>query len=117
MGLTHYIFVRRDLPIGVMCAQITHAAGESGALYADPDDGRFRGAAAVVLEAKSEKHLNKIAEHLRQLDIQNVEVWETHGYYANQFMAIGIVPCNRTSALSEYQTLKSCYVDNPDEDE
>lgn len=27
--LTHYIIVRRDLPFGVACAQIAHAAGES----------------------------------------------------------------------------------------
>jgi hypothetical protein len=27
--LTHYVIVRRDLPFGVLCAQLTHAAGES----------------------------------------------------------------------------------------
>lgn len=27
--LTHYIIVRRDLPLGVVLAQVTHAAGES----------------------------------------------------------------------------------------
>lgn len=27
--LTHYIVVRRDLPLGVLAAQVTHAAGES----------------------------------------------------------------------------------------
>lgn len=29
MPLTHYVIVRRDLPFGQICAQITHAAGES----------------------------------------------------------------------------------------
>lgn len=28
-GLTHYLVVRRDLPVGVLCAQLAHAAGES----------------------------------------------------------------------------------------
>lgn len=32
--LTHYVIVRRDLTVGQVCAQITHAAGESAALYA-----------------------------------------------------------------------------------
>lgn len=27
--LTHYVVVRRDLPFGVICAQLVHAAGES----------------------------------------------------------------------------------------
>jgi hypothetical protein len=27
--LTHYVIVRRDLPFGTLCAQLTHAAGES----------------------------------------------------------------------------------------
>lgn len=29
MTLTHYIVVRRDLPFGVTCAMVAHAAGES----------------------------------------------------------------------------------------
>lgn len=33
--LTHYIVVRRDLPLGVMLAQVTHAAGESFYKLAD----------------------------------------------------------------------------------
>lgn len=30
---THYVIVRRDLPVGVLAAQITHAAGESFAAF------------------------------------------------------------------------------------
>lgn len=29
LDLTHYIVVRRDLPLGAVCSQIAHAAGES----------------------------------------------------------------------------------------
>jgi hypothetical protein len=35
-GLTHYIVVRRDLPFGVVAAQIAHAAGESFYAFALP---------------------------------------------------------------------------------
>jgi hypothetical protein len=36
MPLTHYIVVRRDLPFGVLAAQIAHAAGESFYAFALP---------------------------------------------------------------------------------
>jgi hypothetical protein len=109
--LTHYIFVRRDLPLGVLAAMVTHAAGESGALYADENDGRFRNASAVVLEAKNEKHLEKIGKHIWELGLDRVEIVENSGPYAGQFMAIGVVPCARDARLNDYQLLKSC-VDN-----
>jgi hypothetical protein len=111
LTLTHYVFVRRDLPLGVLAAMVTHAAGESGALYCDAYDGRFRGATAVVLEARNELHLDKIAENLRLMDIPCVEVWENSGPYAEQLMAIGVVPRERDARLNDYQLLKGC-VDN-----
>lgn len=109
--LVHYIFVRRDLPLGVICAQITHAAGESAHLYQD-ENGRFRGATAVVLEAKDQKHLKNIRNYLMDEDIQYIQVIESSEPYANQLMALGLVPTERTPLLSaklgEYQTLKTC---------
>ena len=36
MPLTHYIVVRRDLPFGILAAQIAHAAGESFYAFALP---------------------------------------------------------------------------------
>ena len=107
-NLTHYIFVRRDLPIGVLAAMVTHAAGESGALYADEYDGRFRLATAVVLEAKNERQLDNIAAFLHEEGIRCVEVWESEGPYAEQLMAIGVVPRERDDRLSKYQLLTSC---------
>lgn len=115
MSLIHYIVVRRDLPLGVVCAMVTHAAGESASLYEDPYDGRFRHAIAVVLEAKNEQALEETAELLRRNDIQCVEVWETDGPYDNQLMAIGLVPCERYEVgriLEPFQTLKK--LDNPE---
>lgn len=43
--LTHYIIVRRDLPYGVICAMVAHAAGESFYLYNRPSSSTFRAAA------------------------------------------------------------------------
>jgi hypothetical protein len=104
--LVHYIIVRRDLPVGVMAAMVTHAAGESGALYQDPYDGRFRGATAVVLEAKNERWLNDYAEYLRANDIQCVEVHESGGPFHGQFMAIGVVPCDRERIATKFEHLQ-----------
>lgn len=88
---------------------ITHAAGESAPLYQDPEDGRFRHAVAVVLEAKNEHDLLRIDEYLFSNHIQRVVVFETGGPYDGQAMAIGLVPVERdavSAKLAHLQTLK-----------
>lgn len=120
--LVHYIFVRRDLPIGVMCAHVTHAAGESAAMYeADAMNGYvespFFGATAVVLEARNEDHLCEIRDYLHELNIRHVEVVEGGGDYHDQFMAIGVVPAERTDIgdyMRPFQCLRTC-LDKPRE--
>lgn len=111
---THYIFVRRDLPIGVIASMVTHAAGESAALY-EYHYGRFDGATAVVLEAKNEDHLFDIRDYLEDHNIDHMEVCETGGPYNDQFMAIGLIPLDNDEEyervkdlLKDYQTLKTC---------
>lgn len=107
--LVHYIIVRRDLPLGTLAAMVTHAAGESGALYQDPYDGRFRGATAVVLEAKNEADLKDISDRLAVLLVHHTCVWETTEPYRDQLMAIGVVPGDRERLqqhMTAYQTLK-----------
>ncbi len=118
MSLVHYIFVRRDLPIGTIAAMVTHAAGESAAKYESKQDNIFNepifnGATAVVLEAKDEKHLNWIADYLFSLSIDFTEVHESGGPYSGQFMAIGVVPAEREAVsekMRDFQTLKDCQV-------
>lgn len=115
MDLIHYIIVRKDLPLGVIAAMITHAAGESAPFYQDPEDGRFKHAIAVVLEAKGENGLVKAEKHLKANDIQYVVVYENGGPYAGQFMAIGLVPGDARKlrpVMAEFQTLKA--LDNPE---
>lgn len=106
--LVHYIIVRRDLPLGVLAAMITHAAGESAAAY-QASQGSFDGAIAVVLEAKNEPHLNEVHEYLKSRTIAHVSVHESNGTYSGQYMAIGVVPGEREE-LSEnfrfFQCLK-----------
>jgi|SRR5882724_6029863 len=114
--LTHYIFVRRDLPIGTLTAMVTHAAGESAVKYECNqinifNDPIFKGATAVVLEAKHEVHLKDIAKYLKDNKIEFIEVHESGGDYNGQFMAIGLVPIEREEVaikLRDFQTLKTC---------
>src|SRR3989304_3438138 len=90
--LTHYVIVRRDLPLDVMSAMLVHAAGESAVYYQDSYDGRFRGARVVVLEVKDEFYLHRAKLKLLEADVQYVEVVESGEMYHGQLMAIGLVP-------------------------
>lgn len=113
--LVHYIIVREDLTLGVLAAMVTHAAGESGALYQDEYDGRFKGATAVVLAANNESHLERIDEYLYSTKVRRVCITESSEPYKGQLMAIGVVPGSRDilgPLMSEFQTLKTC-LDNP----
>lgn len=110
MGIVHYIFVRRDLPIGVLAAMVTHAAGESGALFQD-ESGRFRGATAVVFEAKTQADLKKVEAFLYEADVPAVSIVETSKPYSGQLMSIGVVPLDREHGnrlFGKFQLLKSC---------
>lgn len=90
--LTHYIIVRRDLPLGVVTAMVTHAAGESAVLYQDEYDGRFRECRAVVLESANEADLLKAEAKLQRHGVQYVGIVESGEIYKDQLMAIGLVP-------------------------
>lgn len=118
MSLIHYIFVRRDLPLGIMAAMITHAAGDSASQRMWPLPPHT---IAVVLEAKDEEHLKDISGYLRanclEEGVDKFSVFESGGPYDGQLMAIGLLPQERdalSNKLKEFQTLKSC-LDNPKE--
>lgn len=108
--LTHYIFVRRDLPIGVLTAMVVHAAGESAAKY-DSNVDDFTGATAVVLEVKDEDHLTDVVNYLEGLDIEFITIRESSPPYTGQLMALGLLPGEKDDIaphLRTFQTLKSC---------
>lgn len=108
--LVHYVIVRRDLPLGVMCAQVVHAAGESAAQYVNDETGEpFEHAVAVVLEVEDEQALIDTQMNLVRNGVRLVPIDEEGGPYHNQQMALGLVPVEREEVaylLEDYQTLK-----------
>jgi peptidyl-tRNA hydrolase len=83
--LTHYIIVRPDLPIGVLAAQVTHAAGESSPGNLPP------GTYAVVLAAEREKLL-ELEKFLRENGVKFKAVRESDTPYTGELMSIGLAP-------------------------
>jgi hypothetical protein len=84
--LFHYIIVRSDIPLGLACAQIAHAAGESGPAVP--------GTHAVILAASPEE-LHALAQRLEDARIAFAPVIESDAPYLNVLLAIGIPPCPR----------------------
>lgn len=98
----HYIFVRRDIPVGLVAAMVTHAAGESLHRYhtsfeysGDINYGLPKNTAAVVLAADNESHLERILSYLIKEDIAFKAIHEVGGTYDGQLMSIGLIPCSR----------------------
>jgi hypothetical protein len=84
--LTHYVIVRRDLPLGVIGAQLVHAAGESSP--GNLPEGTY----AVVLMVPSEEALRAVSSRLHLAKIDFRSIVETEGPFAGQLMALGLVP-------------------------
>jgi peptidyl-tRNA hydrolase len=83
---THYVVVRDDLPLGVLAAQIVHAAAESW------PGGLPPGTRAVVLAARDEEHLLALERQLVRDGIGHVAIHEPDPPWHGQLMAIGMVP-------------------------
>ncbi len=90
--LTHYCVIRRDLPRGLACAQLIHAAGESS-------DRVPSGTHAIALSVAGEAELHKLAEHLDALDVSYAAVVESDEPYTDQLCAIGIEPITDRSVV------------------
>jgi hypothetical protein len=112
MSLVHYIFVRKDLPLGTLAAMVTHAAGESGAMWGYQDGGGLPPhTTAVVLEANDEAHLGNIANYLGREGLLYEAVYESSEPYIGQLMAIGLWPDDRAyfgTLLAHFKLLKTC---------
>lgn len=109
--LAHFIIVRRDLPLGIIAAMVTHAAGESAVLYKSPMGVPFNGCTAVVLEVKNEKELDDVIMRLFDANISHIRVRESSPPYLGATMAIGVVPLERElmgDTLAHLQVLKTC---------
>jgi hypothetical protein len=82
----HYCVVRIDLPLGVLSAQLLHAAGESATPLP------LSGTRAVCLAAKDEQELLKIALRLDRRQIPYKLIREPDLPWNGQAMAIGLHP-------------------------
>jgi peptidyl-tRNA hydrolase len=82
--LTHYVIVRSDLSIGLLAAQVVHAAGESSPGNLDS------GTNAVVLAVKSESALLVLERQFQKAGIQHVSIRDPD--LGGDLMAIGLMP-------------------------
>lgn len=80
----HYVICRADLPLGTLCAQIIHAAGESGP--ARP------GTHAIALSVPNEAALELVEERLRTAKIHHAAIREPDPPWLGAIMCIGIPP-------------------------
>jgi hypothetical protein len=78
-----------------MCAQITHAAGESIEKELPP------GTNAVVLECENETQLRGIAKKLSLAGIPHIPIQEIDPPWNGQMTAIGCVPLNDRSVIKK----------------
>jgi len=92
---THYVVVRKDLPLGFQAAQIVHAAGESVTVEVPP------GTNAVVLETKNESELLAVMARLQRAGVPHVPIREVDAPYANQLTAVGITPLKDRSLVKK----------------
>jgi peptidyl-tRNA hydrolase len=82
--VTHYVIVRRDLPTGVIAAQVVHAAGESSPGNLGPDTY------AVVLAVENEVELLALDARLAAQGVARRAIREPD--MGDQMTAIGLVP-------------------------
>lgn len=86
--IVHYVVVRSDLPIGLMAAQVAHAAGESSPGNLSP------GTHAIVLAATAEE-LATLEQRLRSASAPHAAIRESDAPYEGQLLAIGLAPAPR----------------------
>ena len=85
-GLTHFVVVRADLPLGFLAAQVVHAAGESSPGNLD------QGTNAVVLSVPNEAELAAVERRLQLAGIAHVAIREPDAPWDGALCAIGLVP-------------------------
>jgi hypothetical protein len=87
--VTHYVIARSDLPRGIQCANIVHAAGESS-------PGNLpTGTNAVCLVVPDEPSLCAVADRLTAAGVAFKAIREPDPPYDNALMAIGCVPVRK----------------------
>ena len=87
--------IRKDLPLGTLAAQLVHAAGES----ANVPGGIPSGTHAIVLAAKNEAQLRRIAWKLTKRNIPHHLICEPDSPHNGAAMAIGVSPVRDRKSL------------------
>ena len=96
----HYCVVRNDVPLGVLAAQLLHAAGESS-------PGNLpSGTIAVALSAEDEIELLRVEQRLLKYDIPHVSIREPDAPFYGELMAIGIKPGLKSQLRKHFSNLK-----------
>lgn len=111
--ITHYVIVRRDLPLGVLGAMLIHAAGESSP--GDLGEATF----AIALAVADEAALIRLFLRLSAQGVEITPVHEPDAPYNGQLMAIGVRPMLRSRVsrfLSDVPLLKDSRAGRPRED-
>lgn len=105
MPLTHYVIVRRDLPIGFGLAQLAHAAGESFYQLEPPVGFKPHETRVVVLGARNHAKALKLRRLLEANAVAHVPIHDDVSE-VYELTAIGIVPTSEDlrELLREHQT-------------
>jgi len=90
----HYVVVRDDLPLGVLAAQLVHAAGESFSpcVSCSSDQHLRRGTYVVVLAVHDENQLLLQCARLRAAGLEPHLIREPDAPYNGQAMALAVPP-------------------------
>ena len=94
-----YIFVRQDLRLPQQIVQASHAALEAGFRFQKPEETSF----IVLIGAKNEQELHKIAKHLSRHEIEFEMFFEPD--YDTGYTAIATQPLygDQRKCLRKYQ--------------
>lgn len=105
--LTHYVVVRNDLPVGVLAAQLIHAAGESSP--GNVPEGTY----AIALAVPNERALELLAVRLLRARVAFTAIREPDAPYNGALMALGLAPRLKSQLrrhLSDLPLLRSAEV-------
>jgi len=97
--LAHYVVIRKDLPLGILAAQLVHAAGESSPGNLPP------GTHAIVLEVPDEPALAALGRRLVLAGVAHVRIVEDAQPWTGQLMALGLVPVPREEVRRRLSSL------------
>ena len=93
------MIVRADLPLGVLAAQLVHAAGESSPGNLPPS------AYAIVLAVPDESALTRLAVRLGATGVRFKAIREPDVPWNNALMAIGVLPALRSELRRHFANL------------